>query len=238
MEILPSLGRQAAYFPLSAIRDEVRSRGLALSDGALKVYLSEAIRQGLVHSAGRNWYSRLSGSTALDPSPLTKLVRTTKKSFPLLDFTCWISVQVNPWMQHLLAHPVAFMQASPDTLESVGEALERLGWDVAVDPTPKRAAKEIRPGEKMVVLRPSLGRQPKADGSQAAIEHVLVDLLVETEAAFLMDTSEAQMVVRSVLEQHLVRLGAMLRYAESRSVDILAIMPVIQRHQANTSDNR
>ncbi len=229
-EIIPAVGKQAAYFPLSAIREAAKARGLALSDGSLKVYLSDAVRQGCVHSAGREWYSRLSDRISLDPKPTAKLVRTVEKAFPLLDFTCWSTVQVNPWMHHLLAQPVAFLHAEPDTLESVGEKLDELGWDVAVNPSPTNAAKAIRPGEKTVVLRPALGRQPKPFGRFAAIEHVLVDLLVETEPLGLMDTSEAELVVRSVLERYLVQLGPLLRYAESRKVKIPALAPIIQRH--------
>jgi hypothetical protein len=237
-EIIPALGEKAAYFPLSAIRDAVKARGLALSGGSLKVYLSEAVREGIVRSAGRDWYSRLGDPVTLDTRPLAKLVRTAGKAFPLLDFTCWTTVQINPWMHHLLAHPVAFLHASADTLESVGQKLGELGWDVAVNPPPTSGAKVIRPGEKMVVLRPALGRQPKPSGRHAAIEHVLVDLLVETDLLGLMDTSEAEMVVRSVLERHLVQLGSLLRYAESRKLDIPAIAPVIQRHSDAASDNR
>lgn len=229
-EIIPALGEKAAYYSLSTIRDAVKARGLALTDGSLKVYLSDAVGEGIVHSAGRDWYSRLSDRITFDPGPLAKLVRTAEKAFPLLDFTTWSTVQVNPWMHHLLAHPVAFLHASTDTLESVGEKLDELGWNVAVNPTPARAAKVIRPGEKMVVLRPALGRQPAPTGRQAAIEHILVDLLVETELLGLMDTSEAEMVVRSVLERYLVQLGSLLRYAESRKLEMPAIAPVILRH--------
>lgn len=237
-EIIPAVGEKAAYFPLSAIREAVKARGLALSDGSLKVYLSDAVRQGCVHSAGREWYSRLSNRISLDPRPTAKLIRTAEKAFPLLDFTCWSTVQVNPWMHHLLAQPVAFLQAAPDTLESVGEKLDELGWEVAVNPSPTNAAKAIRPGEKMVVLRPALGRQPKPSGRYAAIEHVLVDLLVETELLGLMDKSEAEMVVRSVLERYLVQLGSLLRYAESRKVSLPAMAPIIQRHSGGASDKR
>ncbi len=237
-EIIPVLGEKAAYYSLSAIREAVKARGLALTDGSLKVYLSDAVREGIVHSAGRDWYSRLSDRITLDPRPLAKLVRTAEKAFPLLDFTTWSTVQVNPWMHHLLAHPVAFLHASTDTLESVGEKLDELGWDVAVNPSPSSAAKVVRPGEKMVVLRPALGRQPAPTGRQSAIEHVLVDLLAETDLLGLMDTSDAKMVVRSVLERYLMQLGSLLRYAESRKLDIPAIAPVIQRHYCGDSDKR
>jgi hypothetical protein len=68
----------------------------------------------------------------LDPKPVAKLIRAVEKAFPLLEFTVWSTAQINPWMHHLLAHPVAFLHAPTDTLESIGDTLRAQGWEVAV----------------------------------------------------------------------------------------------------------
>lgn len=225
-EILPALGKDAAYSPFARIKAAVAARKLGIADNSLKVYLNEALKKGVIHDAGRGWYSRLSEPVPLDGKPVAKLIRTVEKAFPLLDFAVWSTVQLNPWMHHLLAQPVHFLHAPADTLESVGEKLRTLGWEVAVNPPASTAPKLVRPGGKMLVLRPSLGRQPAPAGRQAAIEHMLVDLVAETGPLALMDQSEAQAVVAAVLDRNLVQIAPMLRYAASRKNPIPALAAI------------
>jgi hypothetical protein len=150
-EVLGKLKERRPYFRLKEIQTGAKDAELAFKDSSLKVYLSEAVKQGLIHTAGRGWYSRLSESVKLDPKPVAKLIRAVEKAFPLLDFTVWSTAQINPWMHHLLAQPVAFLHAEADTLQSVGEKLRELGWEVAVNPAPSTGPKAVRPGEKMAL---------------------------------------------------------------------------------------
>ncbi|MBE7539189.1 MAG: hypothetical protein HS122_12340 [Opitutaceae bacterium] len=234
--ILGKLKEGSGYFPTTAIQAAANEAELSLTDGSFKVYLTEAVAKGLLHDAGRGWYTRLSEPITLDPKPVAKLVRAVEKAFPLLDFSVWSTVQLNPWMHHLLAHPVHFLNAPADTLESVGEGLRAAGWEVAVNPPASVAAKAVQPGEKMVVLRPTLGRQPAPQGRQAAIEQVLVDLIAECGALALMDQPEAEGVVAAILGKNKVQIAAMLRYAASRKIKIQAIDAINQRHCTAKSD--
>jgi len=227
---LPALGKASAYVAFTQIRSSVRAAELSLTAGTLKVYLSEAVSKGLIHDAGRGWYSRLSEPLALDPQPVRRLVRAVEKAFPLLDFCAWSTVQLNPWMHHLLAQPVHFLHAQADTLESVGDRLRAEGWEAAINPPASTAAKAVQPGEKMVVLRPALGRQPPPQGRQAAIEQVLVDLIAECDPLALMDRPEAEAVVAAILERHLVQIASMTRYAASRKNPIPALDAINHRH--------
>jgi hypothetical protein len=233
-ECLPALGGQSKYFSLVAVKAWLLRRKLdcpeaTLKDSSLKVYLSETVKQGRIHSAGRGWYSSLTETVSLDPKPVVKLIRTVEKAFPLLDFTVWSTAQINPWMHHLLAQPVAFLHAPTDTLESVGDALRELGWEVAGNPAPSAGSKSVRPGEKMVVLRPTLAKQPASQGRQDPIEKVLVDLVAETPRLSLMDKSEAQGVAKAVLSQFLVQLAVLRRYADSRAVTLDEVTAINQR---------
>lgn len=236
--VLGKLKDGPAYFPTAAIQTAANEAELSLTDGSFKAYLSEAVAKGLLHDAGRGWYSRLNEPVTLDPKPVSKLIRAVEKAFPLLDFSAWSTVQLNPWMHHLLAHPIHFLNAPADTLESVGERLQAEGWEVAVNPTESGAAKSVQPGERSVVLRPTLGRQPTPSaGRQAAIEHILVDLIAECSPLALMDRPEADKVVEAILANYLVQVSSMSRYASSRKNRIPALDAVIQRHQTGLSDD-
>jgi hypothetical protein len=219
--ILSDLKKRSAYFTHKAIQTAINDAELGLKDSSLKVYLSQAVQQGIIHDAGRGWYSRLTEPVKLDVQHVAKLVKTVEKAFPLLDFTVWSTAQINPWMHHLLAKPVAFLQVPRETLETVGETLRDLGWDVAVNPGKREAPKAIRPGEKMVVLRPALNKQPPPQADhQDAIEKVLVDLLVEAPRLGLMDASEATNAFNAVLSSHRVQIAVLQRFAEHREVTL------------------
>jgi hypothetical protein len=221
--ILGSLKERSPYFTHKAIQTAINDAELGLKDEALNVYLHQAVKQGIIHDAGRGWYSRLSEPVKLDVQHVAKLVKTVEKTFPLLDFTVWSTAQINPWMHHLLAQPVTFLHAKADTLESVGDALRALGWDVAVNPKPSVGPASVRPGSKMVVLRPSMSKQPTSEGRQAPVEKIIVDLIVESQRLALMDISEAQGVAAALVNAFLIQIPVIQRYAASRVVEVAAI---------------
>ncbi|HMO49849.1 MAG TPA: TaqI-like C-terminal specificity domain-containing protein [Kiritimatiellia bacterium] len=218
--VLGGLKERAAYFSFKAIQTAANDAELELGDGSLKVYLNKAVKQGLLHDAGRGWYSRLGEPVRLDPQPVARLIRATKKAFPLLDFSVWSTAQLNPWMHHLLAQPVHFLYVNRDDIESVAETLSGQGWDVAENPTPTQGGKAVRPGEKMVVIRPIHSKQPAPNEHQSAIEHMLVDLLIETGNLGLMDTSEARGTIARILDVSLIQLASLQNFADHRGVDL------------------
>jgi hypothetical protein len=87
----------------------------------------------------------------------------------------------------------------------------------------------------MVVLRPALSKEPSAEGRQAPIEKILVDLVVEAPLLALMDTSEAQAIAQNVIAEHLVQVSVMQRYADSRRIKLGALASINQRHSNASS---
>jgi hypothetical protein len=225
-KLLPALGQEAAFFSFAKIKAAVAARKLGIADASLKVYLNEAVKKGVIHDAGRGWYSRLSEPVPLDAKPVAKLAGALAKALPLLDFSCWSTAQINPWMHHLLAQPVAFVYAPGDTLDSVGETLTGLGCKVAANPNATAASDLVRPGPKMVVLRPSRSKQPEGGNHQAPIEKILVDLVEESSDTSLMDGSEAQGVIATVLSRHLLQVASLQSYAERRGVSLRALASI------------
>ncbi len=228
-QVLGEMKARGAYFSHKAIKAAAHEAGLGLKDSSIKVYLTQAVQQGLIHDAGRGWYSRLSEPVKLDVSACAKLVKAVKKAFPLLEFTVWSTAQLNPWMHHMIAQPVAFLYAPRDTLESVGDALKELGWEVAVNPG-RNETGTVRPSEKMVVLRPANSMQPPAQGHQASAEQVLVELPLEATAISLMDASEADGVALHLVSKGLVQIPLLKRFARFKKTKIRWIHAINQRN--------
>jgi len=97
---------------------------------------------------------------------------------------------------------------------------------VSVNPGKQAATRDIRPGEKMVVLRPTHSKQPPAQDHLAAPEQVLVDLLVETEALSLMDTAEARAAALGAANSGFLKIADLKRFAEFRQLEWEKLRPV------------
>lgn len=74
-ELLPKLKEAHSYFRFSAIQTAVNDAELEITDGSLKQYINEAVHRGIIHDAGRDWYSRLSEPARIDSKQVAKLGR-------------------------------------------------------------------------------------------------------------------------------------------------------------------
>ncbi len=214
--ILPALKDKSSYFSLDAIKFTLTSAQIELADDTLREYMSEAMALGVVGDAGRGWYSKHEKPVKLDHKPLDKLIREVARAFPLLDFCCWSTIQLNPYAQHLLGQPTTFLYAESDTLEAVADQLRDTGWVVWSHPGKKEGDQFVRPGERTVVLRPSIVKQPPSKHHLAPIEKVLVDLKIEAQKLKLMDAMEVQRIVDNVLGAGLLQITVLLGYIEAK----------------------
>lgn len=211
---LPVLKQQSAYFSIEAVKRSLINDEIELADSSLRKYLSQAMRSGIVSDAGRGWYSRHTSPVSLDPKPVAKIIREVKRAFPLLDFCCWSTIQFNPFALHLIGQPTIFLYAESDVLETVSEILKKSGWYAWANPGKVNAQRYVQPGEKTVVLRPAISKQPGSANHVAPIEKALVDLSVESPKLQLIDSSEEQRIIDDVLGTGLLQASVLLGYAE------------------------
>ncbi len=218
--VLPELKGMSSFFSLVAVKRFLSDRDIQLADGTLREYMSEAMAAGIVTNAGRGWYSRHTELVSLDPDPVVNIIRTVDKSFPLLDFCCWSTIQFNAFAQHLIGRPTLMLYTESDALETVAENLREVGWNAWVNPGQKDVERFVRPGENTVILRPAISKQPAAANHAAPIEKALVDLMVESARLKLMDDNEVQRIVDAVLQGGMVQLSTIIGYAEIRGLNV------------------
>lgn len=218
--VLPALKERAAYFSIEAIRRRLTELRLDISDGSLRQYLSDAMAEGLIFDAGHGWYSRIENPLLLVRKPVAALIRAVETAFPKVDFVCWSTAQVNPYAQHLLGKHTAFLYADADFLSSIAERLREAGWDVLTDPNRKTVRELHRPGEKSVILRPALAKQPAGESHQAPPEKALVDLIVEADEANLMESAEAHRLFAEAAIAGRITISAAAGYADRRRISL------------------
>ena len=176
-----------------------------------------------MHDAGRGWYSRLADRCVLDPKPVARIVRQLEQEFPLLDFACWSTQQINPWMHHILAKFLSFVHVDRDGLAAVAEFLRDAGYEVHANPVGKQAAL-VRPNGKTVVIRPLNAHAPR-EGHYSPPEAVLVDLFVEAEALGIMGRADFHAMLQAMASSVRVQWGTLTHYAEKREISIDDLAP-------------
>ncbi len=218
-ECLPVLGRQYKYFHHRNVGEWLMQRKLSCSPGTLNRYVHDFVRLGVIHSSGRGWYSTLGVPFTLDTEPVSEAVAAVARQFPLLDFCCWSTAQVNPWMHHLLGRFVVFVFTDRDAMDTVYHRLQDMGWQAWINPTRQEAAKTFVPGDKAVVIRPSIQREP-VRGKYATIEKILVDLVMENRALNIMDPGEFQGMAGRLAGSARINIGVLASYAERRKISL------------------
>lgn len=221
--ILPELSAAAPYFSMQTVVKKMADLQLATTEASLKSYMSEAMKKGVVHDAGRGWYSRLATPVALDPKPVKAVISRIEKAFPLLEFSCWSTEQVNPYMHHLLTKFVTIVYADRDLMPTLFDAIQGWkGYRVYLDP--KTAdARNFRLEDNTIVIRPDLAQAPESNHHMAPAERLLVDLAIEAEALSILARGEAQDMACRLVTTSRVAMGTLLRYAQRRRVEPVKI---------------
>ncbi len=221
--VLPSLAVAAPYFSMETVVGRMAELQITTTEASLQSYMSEAMKKGIVHDAGRGWYSRLVTPVTLDPKPVKAVISRIEKAFPLLEFSCWSTEQVNPYMHHLLVKFVTFVYADRDLMPSLFDAMQGWkGYRVYLDP--KAAdARSFRLEDNTIVIRPDLAQAPESHHHMAPAERLLVDLAVEAETLPFLGRGEAQDMACRLVTTGRVAMNTLLRYAQRRRVEPTAI---------------
>lgn len=222
------------YVSVVAVRNDLAKAVGKLQPATVNRYLVEFHQAGLIHNAGRGWYSSLSTPFALATQPVSDLAALLQKQFPFLKCACWSTDQVKPFMQHLLARNIQFVSAESHTLASVGEFLQSNDFTVYVNPTKSEARRFGQLKERTIVLRPSHSKEPKGHPF-ARIEKLLVDLRGEVDCLRLMDVSEYHHLANEAVRQGRVQMASLLSYAEAR---LFAAEDLFGKEQSTISNNR
>jgi hypothetical protein len=217
-ECLPALGSQSKYYSAETVKTWLNRRKLHCPPMTLNRYFHEFTRTGLVFAAGRGWYSTLATPFTLNREPVAGLVQELKKTFPLLDFSCWSTEQISGAMHHLLSRFVTFVHVETDARESVWQHLRDTGWDAWLNPRGTEATRfAVR--ERTVVVR-SESRKSPSKTPVAPIEKLLVELCFEARDLQIMGLGEFQTMLANLAGTHRIPMAKLLSYAGARKLPL------------------
>lgn len=189
-QILGKASVKHRYFSLGW----VRARMPDVSPNTLRGYLSEAMANGEIRSAGRGWYSPIPEPAVIDPEPVAALGKLLAKRFPLLPYALWSTAQINPWLEHTLGKETLFVNLPSDAAQDLAAFLRKSGWAAVMNPTKKSGA-DFVPGDKQVVLR-----GVRRELGEMTPERLLIELLLENRRLGILDEAERQAASRRWIE--------------------------------------
>ncbi len=220
IEEITSLKELSSYFNYDDIKKLLKEKKIQITNSTLKTYLHSLTKDKVIFDAGKGWYSSIEKQFELNKAPVKGIIKTINKKLPLLSFSCWSTEQLNSFTHHILLKFITFVYTDSDYIRNTAEILNDAGYSAYGNPTKAEIAKLFKLNEKTVVLRPSIFKQPENSDNCSSIEKILVDFLIENRKFKIMENSEAEQVVKNVLNSGRLNISSLFSYAKRRELVI------------------
>ncbi len=219
-KVIEKLKQQKTYFSYEEIKALLKKEKIEITPSSLKSYVHELTKNGVIYDAGKGWYSTLEKNFTLNKKPVQKIIRKIKKEFPLLEFSCWSTEQLNSFTHHLLAKFITFVYTDSDYMRNLAELLRNMGYNVYENPNKAEIEKQFSINDKTVVIRPSISKQPKAVKSFSPIEKIIIDFLIENKKLSIMDNAEAENTANNALNSGKINISEFYSYTKRREFSL------------------
>lgn len=226
---IDQLFKQAPYFSTHALQDCLTEQKLDYKPDTVNTYLSRQKKAGKIFDAGRGWYSSIAEPYRLDTAPVEKLGGELKEVFPLLEFACWSTAQLNDLLRHQLAKHVQVTYVERDAIDSVADFLRSNGYTAYANPGKQEIQHSFSIEENTVVVLPLTTKAPHKDGF-ASIEKVMVDVLADAEDFSIITILEFIEGARKSISFKRVDIATFISYATRREADISEIVKEVIIH--------
>jgi len=219
-DVIEKLKKKKTYFSYKEIKSPFEKEKIDITPALFKKYIFELTKNGTIFDAGRGWYSSIKKPFKLNTKPVKPIIRKIKKEFPLLEFSCWSTEQLNPFTHHLMAKFITFVYTDSDYMRNIAELLKNKGYNVYENPNKAEIEKQFTISDKTVIIRPAISKQPKAVDNCSPIEKILIDFLIENKKLSIMDNSEAENVVKNALTAGKINISKFFSYATHRKIAV------------------
>jgi restriction endonuclease S subunit len=226
--ITQDLAQKAPYFSIDAVRRWLAEQKMSYAPDTVKSYLSRQNKEGKIFDSGRGWYSSIAKPYQLDTAPVEKLVGELKAAFPLLDFACWSTEQLNEMLRHQLAKHVQFAYVERDAIDSVADWLKSHGYKTYANPG-KQERKRFSIEEKTVVVLPLTTKTPHQDGF-ASVAKIVVDVLADTGPFSIINIPEFIDGASDVIKSQRIDMSELMKYSTRRKTDISSLINSLVIH--------
>ena len=208
-----------------------------VSEASAHVMLNRMVKQGVLQRTGYGQYA-LPDKGKLpfiyQPSGEEKeIAQQIGKQFPFADFCVWGPSALLPYMHHIPALHMTFVDIERVAMESAFLNLQsgNPSMRLLLNPTSQECERYITT-EELLIVRPLVGEAPvtEVDGTPVpTLEKMLVDAAGDKEMAFAQG-AELYTIYENAFGAHTVNKARLLRYASrrNRKEQILKILKTIE----------
>ncbi len=194
-----------------------------VSEASAHVLLKRLVEQGMLTKAGYGLYSfpeKGKQPFVYKPSEEEQTIaEQIKKKFPFADFCVWKPSVLVPYMRHIPALGMMFVDVERVAMESVFNFLQSNApsTSILLNPTAQECERYITT-EKLLIVRLLVNEAPITtvnDIPVPTLEKILVDASGDKELNFAQG-SELYTIIENAFSMHNVNLSRLLRYAARR----------------------
>lgn len=146
-----------------------------------------------------------------------ELIAKLEERFPLIDFICFESVQLNEFLNHLIAQNTCFIMTERDVLDSVFRYLQEENYNNVLLKPSVREWDSYWTGGSIILLN----RISEAPGNievphGISIEQMLVDIVAEKTIQLVYSRNEIFRIYKKASESYKIDRARLMRYARRR----------------------
>lgn len=213
----------ATRFTRKELLESFRMAGYMLSEASFYKKVEELVKNGQIIRVGRNVYS-LPDETRLayeyKYSELAEEVaQEIAQQYPYVNFSIFEFVQLNDFVNHLIAHNVIFLSVEAEIMDFVFETLrDKYPGKVLINPTVEIYHQYW--SDDMIVLGKLTTEAPKGQKASwhTRLEKMLVDIMAEPLLLASISRAEYPHIYEDAFDRYIVDENGLFRYASRRKV--------------------
>ncbi len=213
----------ATRFTRKELLESFRMAGYMLSEASFYKKVEELVKNGQIIRIGRNVYSLPDDKRLAYEYKYSELAEEVAQEiaqqYPYVNFSIFEFVQLNDFVNHLIAHNVIFLSVEAEIMDFVFETLrDKYPGKVLINPTVEIYHQYW--SDNMIVLGKLTTEAPKGQKASwhTRLEKMLVDIMAEPLLLASISRAEYPHIYEDAFDRYIVDENGLFRYASRRKV--------------------
>lgn len=210
-------------FTRKELLESFRMAGYMLSEASFYKKVEELVKSGQIIRIGRNVYSLPDDKRLTYEYKYSELAEAVAQEiaqqYPYVNFSIFEFVQLNDFVNHLIAHNVIFLSVEAEIMDFVFETLrDKYPGKVLINPTVEIYHQYW--SDNMIVLGKLTTEAPKGQKASwhTRLEKMLVDIMAEPLLLASISRAEYPHIYEDAFDRYIVDENGLFRYASRRKV--------------------
>ena len=210
-------------FTRKELLESFRMAGYMLSEASFYKKVEELVKNGQIIRVGRNVYSLPDDKRLTYEYKYSELAEEVAQEiaqqYPYVNFSIFEFVQLNDFVNHLIAHNVIFLSVEAEIMDFVFETLRgKYPGKVLINPTVEIYHQYW--SDNMIVLGKLTTEAPKGQKASwhTRLEKMLVDIMAEPLLLASISRAEYPHIYEDAFDRYIVDENGLFRYASRRKV--------------------